>query len=217
MSEHYDTLETRDPAAREREQFAGLPEVLTLAMTAPGWARQLSGGDPKSIASHQALAKLPLLHKSELLTRQKETPPFGGFNTRPAGRAKRLMMSPGPIFEPEGFGTDWWGCARACFAAGFRLGDVVLNCFSYHLTPGGFIMESGASALGCAVIAAGPGNTEQQLEAIAHYKPSGYLGTPDFLKILLDAAAQAGKDAASIKRALVSGAALPATLRDELG
>jgi phenylacetate-CoA ligase len=217
MSEHYDTLETRDPAAREREQFAGLPEALTLAMTAPGWARQLSGIDPKSINSCQALARLPLLHKSELLARQKETPPFGGFNTRPPGRARRLMMSPGPIFEPEGFGSDWWGCARACFAAGFRLGDVVLNSFSYHLTPGGFIMESGATALGCAVIAAGPGNTEQQLEAIAHYKPSGYLGTPDFLKILLDAAAQAGKDASSIKRALVSGAALPATLRDELG
>jgi phenylacetate-CoA ligase len=217
MSEHYDTLETRDPAAREREQFAGLPEALTLAMTAPGWARQLSGVDPKSVTTREALARLPLLHKSELLTRQKETPPFGGFNTRPPGRARRLMMSPGPIFEPEGFGSDWWGCARACFAAGFRLGDVVLNSFSYHLTPGGFIMESGATALGCAVIAAGPGNTEQQLEAIAHYKPSGYLGTPDFLKILLDAAAQAGKDASSIKRALVSGAALPATLRDELG
>jgi len=217
MSDHYDTLETRDPAAREREQLALLPEAVALAMTAPGWARQLSGVDPKSVTSRAALAKLPLLHKSELLTRQKEAPPFGGFNTRPPGRAKRLMMSPGPIFEPEGFGPDWWGCARACFAAGFRLGDVVLNSFSYHLTPGGFIMESGATALGCAVIAAGPGNTEQQLEAITHYAPSGYLGTPDFLKILLDAAAQAGKDASSIKRALVSGAALPATLREELG
>jgi phenylacetate-CoA ligase len=217
MSDHYDALETRDPAARVREQLALLPEALTLAMTAPGWARQLSGVDPKSVTSRQALARLPLLHKSELLARQKETPPFGGFNTRPPGRAKRLMMSPGPIFEPEGFGADWWGCARACFAAGFRLGDVVLNSFSYHLTPGGFIMESGATALGCAVIAAGPGNTEQQLEAIAHYKPSGYLGTPDFLKILLDAAAQAGKDASWIKRALVSGAALPASLREELG
>jgi phenylacetate-coenzyme A ligase PaaK-like adenylate-forming protein len=217
MSDHYDTLETRDPALREREQFARLPEALTLAMTAPGWARQLSGIDPKAIASREALAKLPLLRKSDLLTRQKETPPFGGFNTRPPGRAKRLMMSPGPIFEPEGFGADWWGCARACFAAGFRLGDVVLNSFAYHLTPGGFIMESGATALGCAVIAAGPGNTEQQLDAVAQFKPSGYLGTPDFLKILLDAAAQAGKDASSIDRALVSGAALPASLRDELG
>ncbi|AMN39868.1 phenylacetate--CoA ligase family protein [Rhodoplanes sp. Z2-YC6860] len=217
MSDHYDTLETREPAAREREQFAKLPEALTQAIVAPGWARQLAGVDPKSVTSRAALAKLPVLRKSELLARQKETPPFGGFNTRPPGRARRLMMSPGPIFEPEGFGTDWWGCARACFAAGFRLGDVVLNSFAYHLTPGGFIMESGAAAIGCAVIAAGPGNTEQQLEAIAHYRPVAYLGTPDFLKILLDAAAQAGKDVSSIKRALVSGAALPATLRDELG
>ncbi len=217
MSEHYDTLETRDPATREREQFAALPEALANAMTAPGWARELSGIDPKSITSRSALAKLPLLHKSDLLARQQETPPFGGFNTKPPGRARRLMMSPGPIFEPEGFGADWWGCARACFAAGFRPDDVVLNCFAYHLTPGGFIMESGAQALGCAVIAAGPGNTEQQLAAIAQFKPAGYLGTPDFLKILLDAAGQSGKDPSSIRRALVSGAALPATLRDELG
>src|ERR1051325_8764355 len=157
MSEHYDTLETRDPALREREQLARLPETLANAMTAPGWAKQLAGVDPKSVTSRAALAKLPLLHKSDLLKRQQETPPFGGFNTRPPGRAKRLMMSPGPIFEPEGFGTDWWGCARACFAAGFRLGDVALNCFAYHLTPGGFIMGSGAMALGCAVVAAGRG------------------------------------------------------------
>ena len=126
-------------------------------------------------------------------------------------------MSPGPIFEPEGEGADWWGAARALFAAGFRAGDIVHNSFAYHLTPGGFILESGAQALGCAVIPGGVGNTEQQLEAIAHYKPSGYVGTPDFLKILLDTADKTGKDASSIKRALVSGAALPASLREELG
>ena len=126
-------------------------------------------------------------------------------------------MSPGPIFEPEGDGTDWYGAARALFAAGFRPGDIVHNSFAYHLTPGGFILESGAQALGCAVIPGGVGNTEQQLEAIAHYKPSGYVGTPDFLKILLDTAEKTGKDASSIKRALVSGAALPASLREELG
>ncbi|HWP25561.1 MAG TPA: AMP-binding protein, partial [Xanthobacteraceae bacterium] len=122
----------------------------------------------------------------------------------------------GPIFEPEGEGRDWWGAGRALFAAGFRAGDILLNTFAYHLTPGGFIMESGAHALGCAVIPAGPGNTEQQLEAIAHLRPSGYMGTPDFLKILLDAAAKAGKDASSLKRGLVSGAALPSSLRKEL-
>src|SRR5260221_1764663 len=167
MSDYYDTLETRDPAVREREQFALLPDAIAQAMTAPVWARQLSGVDPKSVTSRAALAKLPVLRKSELLARQKETPPFGGFSTRPPGRAKRLMMSPGPIFEPEGFGTDWWGCARACFAAGFRPGDVVLNSFAYHLTPGGFIPESRALALRCAVLAARPRHTEQQLGAIA--------------------------------------------------
>ena len=147
---------------------------------------------------------------------QKETPPFGGLNVTPPGKARRLLMSPGPIFEPEGEGEDWYGAARALFAAGFRAGDIVHNSFAYHLTPGGFILESGAHALGCAVIPGGVGNTEQQLEAIAHYKPSGYVGTPDFLKILLDTAEKTGKDASSIKRALVSGAALPASLREEL-
>ena len=125
-------------------------------------------------------------------------------------------MSPGPIFEPEGHGKDWWNSARALFAAGFRAGDVVHNSFAYHLTPGGFILEAGAHALGCAVIPGGVGNTEQQVDAIAQLKPSGYTGTPDFLKILLDAAAKAGKDVSSIKRGLVSGAALPSSLRAEL-
>jgi phenylacetate-CoA ligase len=125
-------------------------------------------------------------------------------------------MSPGPIFEPQGAGEDFWGAARALFAAGFRASDVVHNSFSYHLTPGGFMMEAGAHALGCAVIPAGTGNTEQQIEAIAHFRPNGYLGTPDYLKILLDAAAKAGMDASSLRRALVSGAALPLSLRQDL-
>ncbi len=216
MSNHYDSLETRDPAARERELFARLPEAIAHALEAPGWARQLAGADPKSINSRAALAKLPLLRKSDLLSLQKQNPPFGGFNVIPPGKAKRLHMSPGPIFEPEGHGTDFGGAARALFAAGFRPGDIVHNSFSYHLTPGAYILEAGAHALGCAVIPGGIGNTEQQLDAIAHYKPSGYIGTPDFIKILLDTAAKTGKDASSIKRGLVSGAALPATLRAEL-
>ena len=169
------------------------------------------------VTSRAALAKLPVLRKSDIAALQKENPPFGGLNVTPPGKARRLLMSPGPIFEPEGEGKDWWGAARALYAAGFRAGDIVHNSFAYHLTPGGFILESGAHALGCAVIPGGVGNTEQQLEAIAHYKPSGYVGTPDFLKILLDTAEKSGKDASSIKRALVSGAALPASLRDELG
>jgi phenylacetate-CoA ligase len=214
--DHYDALETRDSAAREREQFAALPGILARAMAAPGWAKHLAGIDLKSVNSRAALAQLPILHKADVAALQKEYPPFGGLNVTTPGKARRLLMSPGPIFEPEGEGQDWYGTARALFAAGFRAGDIVHNSFAYHLTPGGFIMESGCHALGCAVIPGGVGNTEQQLEAIAHYQPSGYTGTPDFLKILLDAAKASGKNVASIKRALVSGAALPASLRAEL-
>jgi phenylacetate-CoA ligase len=213
---HYDSLETRNPSLRESEEFAVLHGIVAHAMTAPGWARHLAGVDPKSVTSRAALARLPVLRKSDLVALQKESPPFGGLNVTPPGKAKRLLMSPGPIFEPEGLGVDGWGTARACFAAGFRPGDIVHNSFAYHLTPGGFMLESGALALGCAVIPGGVGNTEQQLEAIAHYKPSGYIGTPDFLKILLDTAQKTGKDASSLTRGLVSGAALPGSLRDEL-
>ena len=216
MQFHYDSLETRDPEARERDVFGRLPDLIARALGAPGWARQLAGVDPKAVASRAALATLPVFRKSDLAALQKEHPPFGGFNVTPPGKVRRLLMSPGPIFEPEGAGEDHWGAARALFAAGFRAGDIVHNSFAYHLTPGGFIMESGAHALGCAVVPAGTGNTEQQIEAIAHLRPAGYIGTPDFLKILLDAAAKAGKDVSSIRRGLVSGAALPGSLRQEL-
>jgi phenylacetate-CoA ligase len=214
---HYDQLETRDPAMRDRDEAAALPGIVKRAMGAPGWAKQLAGVDPATITSRSALAGLPVLRKSDVAALQKENPPFGGLNVTPSGKAWRLLMSPGPIFEPEGGGTDWWGAARALFAAGFRAGDVVHNSFAYHLTPGGFILESGAHALGCAVIPGGVGNTELQLDAIAHYRPNGYVGTPDFLKILLDSAEKSGKDATSIRHALVSGAALPGSLREELG
>ena len=216
MPVHYDTLETRDPAERERDLFARLPGAIAHAMTAPGWARHLNGTDPNSVTSRLALAKLPLLRKSDLVALQKDNPPFAGFNVTPPGKAKRLYMSPGPIFEPEGRDERHDDVARALYAAGFRAGDVVHNSFSYHLTPGAYILEAGAHALGCAVIPGGVGNTEAQLDAIAHLKPSGYIGTPDFVKILLDTAAKSGKDASSIKRGLVSGAALPGSLRDEL-
>ena len=216
MADHYDALETRDPAAREREQFGELPELIAGAMISLGWANQLKDIDPKTVNSREALARLPLLRKSDLIWLQKARPPFGEFNRTPSGMAKRLLMSPGPIFEPQGWDRDVWGAARALYAAGVRQGHILHNSFSYHLTPGGFIMENGAHALGCSVIPAGPSNTEQQLEAIERYRPSGYIGTPDFLKILLDTAEKTGKDASSIKRALVSGAALPASLREEL-
>jgi phenylacetate-CoA ligase len=217
MTDHYDSLETRPRTLRDSEEFAVLPKIVAHAMQAPAWAKHLAGINAHEINSRAALAKLPVLHKADIAALQKESPPFGGLNVTPPGKVRRLLMSPGPIFEPEGDGKDWYGAARALFAAGFRPGDIVHNSFAYHLTPGGFILESGAHALGCAVIPGGVGNTEQQLDAIAHYKPAGYVGTPDFLKILLDTAEKSGKYASSIKRALVSGAALPASLREELG
>jgi phenylacetate-CoA ligase len=217
MADHFDALETRDPAERERAQTATLSELVARAIAAPGWAKQLTGVDPGSVASRAALAKLPLLRKSDLGALQEASPPFGGFNVTPPGKMRRLLMSPGPIFEPQGTGPDHYGMTRALFAAGFRAGDIVHNSFSYHLTPGAFIFESGLNVLGCAVIPGGVGNTEMQVEAIAQLKPVGYAGTPDFLKVLLDVAHKAGKDVSSLRRALVSGAALPASLRTELG
>ena len=188
MIAHYDALEMRDPAEREAELFSRLPDILRGALAAPAYAERFRGLDPASVTSRAALACLPVLRKSELPALHKAAAPFGGFVAHPAGSFARLFTSPGPIFEPEGRQADPWRGARALFAAGFRPGDIVLNTFSYHLTPGGFIFDSSARALGCAVIPAGPGNTEQQFELIEAYRPIGYSGTPDFLKILLDAA-----------------------------
>ncbi|GGI29228.1 phenylacetate--CoA ligase family protein [Bradyrhizobium guangdongense] len=216
MTAHYDTLETREPAAREAELFARLPSVLRSAMAAPAYAERLKGVDPASVTSRATLAGLPVLRKSELPALHKASQPFGGFVAASPGSFARLFTSPGPIFEPEGRQDDPWRGARALFAAGFRPDDIVLNTFSYHLTPGGFIFDASARALGCAVIPAGPGNTEQQFELIEAYRPVGYSGTPDFLKILLDAAATAKRDVSSIKRALVSGAAFPPSLQAEI-
>ena len=216
MTDHYDARETRAPAAREADLFARLPDVLRKAIAAPAYAERLRGVDPASVTNRAALARLPVLRKSELPALHKAAPPFGGFVSEAPGAFARLFTSPGPIFEPEGRQDDPWRGARALFAVGFRPGDVVLNTFSYHLTPGGFIFDTSARALGCAVIPAGPGNNEQQFELIDAYRPVGYSGTPDFLKILLDAAASAGRDVSSIKRAMVSGAAFPPSLQQEI-
>ncbi len=216
MTDHYDALETREPTKREADLFSRLPDVLRMAMTAPAYAERLKGIDPASITGRAALAHLPVLRKSDLPALHKAAPPFGGLVSGRPGSFGRLFTSPGPIFEPEPTHADPWRGARALFAAGFRPGDVVLNTFSYHLTPGGFIFDASARALGCAVIPAGPGNTEAQFELIEAYRPVGYSGTPDFLKILLDAAASAGRDISSIKRALVSGAAFPKSLQNEI-
>lgn len=212
--EHYDHLETRDPEAREQSQFGLLPDLIRLAMEkAPGWAQHLKGVDPAGVTSREALAKLPILRKASLKELQTARPPFGGLATD--GVRGRIFMSPGPIFEPEGLGEDWWRTARTLYAAGIRKGDIVHNTFAYHLTPGGWILDAGARALGCTVIAAGPGNTEQQLEAIQHLRPTVYVGVPDYLKILLDKAREARRDASSIKRAVVGGGALFPSLRSE--
>jgi phenylacetate-CoA ligase len=214
--DHLDQLETRDPEQRELAQFNLLPDLIRLAVAAaPGWADQLKGVDPASASSRAGLAKLPVLRKSILHELQAKRPPFGGFATAKPAEVSRVFMSPGPIFEPEGRGEDWWRAARALFAAGVRKGDIVHNTFAYHLTPGGWILDSGARALGCAVIAAGPGNTEQQLEAIQTLKPTVYVGVPDYLKILLDKARESGKDATSFKKAVVGGGALFPSLRAE--
>jgi phenylacetate-CoA ligase len=216
MAEHYDQLETRDPDVRERDLLARLPMLVAAALNAPGWAKHLNSVDPELVISRAALAKLPVLRKSDLPAWQKAAPPFAGMLPEEPSAYGRLYTSPGPIYEPEGTGPDPWRVARGLFAAGFRKGDIVLNTFSYHLVPGGLMLDSGARAVGCPVIPAGPGNTEQQLEMIGHLKPVAYTGTPDFLKILLDAAAAAGKDVSMIKKAAVGGAAFPPSLQAEI-
>jgi phenylacetate-CoA ligase len=216
MPDHYDTLEIRSADERERDLVGRLPSLIASALKAPGWQEHLKGVDAKAVNSREALAKLPVMRKSALPLMQKASPPFAGFVPAPVSSFGRLFTSPGPIFEPEGRENDPWGAARSLFAAGFRPGDIVLNTFSYHMTPGGFILDSAARALGCPVIPAGPGQTEMQLEMIAHLQPAGYTGTPDFLKILLDAAKTAGRDVSCIRKALVSGAAFPPSLQAEV-
>ncbi len=214
--QQFDARERQDPARRESDLFARLPEFVKHAMTcAPGWARHLEGCDPASVGDRAALGALPVLRKTELLEKQRTDPPFGGFLAGGLSGADRVFMSPGPIWEPQAPGVDSWNSARGLFAAGFRQGEVLLNAFSYHLTPGGFIMDQGAIALGCTVFPAGVGGTDVQVEAIEILKPSGFVGTPDYLKILLDRGREQGRDVSSIRKALVSGGALFPSLRQE--
>jgi phenylacetate-CoA ligase len=219
MTDFYDKLEVRDPAERERDLLAALPRQIMQAQTAaPAFAKILDGVKPGDVTSREALAKLPVTRKSELVALQKQgraSDPFGGFSAiRPGPRMPRVFASPGPIYEPEGEARDYWRTARALHAAGFRGGDLVHNCFSYHMTPAGAIMESGARALGCTVFAGGTGQTEQQVEAIVDLKPAGYAGTPSFLKIIIEKAAEKNIALPSLTKALVSGEAFPPSLRD---
>jgi phenylacetate-coenzyme A ligase PaaK-like adenylate-forming protein len=214
MPEFHDDRDLQDPARREADLFGRLPDILRAALKAPGYVRHLAGVDPAAVTSSEALSRLPVLRKADLPALHKAQPPFGGFVAEPPGSFGRLFTSPGPIFEPEGRQADPWRGARGLHAAGLRAGDVVLNTFSYHLVPGGFVLDSAARALGCAVIPAGPGNTEAQFELIEAYRPVAYCGTPDFLKILLDGGDAAGRDVSSLRKAVVSGAAFPKSLQE---
>ncbi|CAN7658023.1 AMP-binding protein [Variovorax sp. LjRoot290] len=219
MTDFYDKLEVRDPAEREQDLLAALPKQIAQAQTAaPAFAKILDGIKARDITSRDALAKLPVTRKSELLDLQKAhraNDPFGGFAAIHFGpRMTRVFASPGTIYEPEGEARDYWRTARALHAAGFRGGELVHNCFSYHMTPAGALMESGAHALGCTVFAGGTGQTEQQVEAIADLKPAGYVGTPSFLKIILEKAAEKNIALPSLTKALVSGEAFPPSLRE---
>jgi len=218
MSDFFDALETRDPGQREAELFAALPSQVAHAKAASAaFAQILEGVDAAAVTSRDALARLPVTRKPELQARQqaqRARDPFGGFSTLVRGpRMPRIYASPGPIYEPDAGGHDYWRVGRAIFAAGFRAGDLVHNAFSYHMTPGAFIMESGAHAVGCSVFPAGVGQTEQQLQAIADLRPDGYIGTPSFLRILVEKAAEAGSDIASLRKAMTGGEALPPSLR----
>ena len=219
MTEYYDSLETRDPAQREAALMQALPRQVAHAQRATqAFAAILGGADAAGITSRAALARLPVTRKHELFERQRKEragDPFGGFSALVRGpKMARVFASPGPIYEPEGAAKDYWRAGRALFAAGFRAGDLAHNAFSYHMTPGAFLMESGAHAVGCTVFPAGVGQTEQQLQAIAELKPDAYMGTPSFLRILIEKALETSSDVSSMRKGLTGGEALPPTLRD---
>ncbi len=221
MSEHYDSLEVRSPAAREAALMAALPAHIAHAQAhSPAFAQILQGVDAAAIHSRAALAQLPVTRKYELLAKQqagRASSPFGGFNTQAFGpHMPHVFASPGTIYEPEGTRPDYWRMARAIYAAGFRSGELIHNCFSYHFVPAGSMMETGAHALGCTVFPGGTGQTEQQVQAMAELCPAGYIGTPSFLKLILEKAHSMGTPISSVRKALVSGEAFPPSLRDWL-
>jgi phenylacetate-CoA ligase len=211
---YYDSLETRLPAEREAWLMDRLArQVAHAKQKSPYFSRIFAGFDADSIHSRTALATLPVTRKSDLIELQKVEPPFGGLNATPLAGVSRIYASPGPIYDPEGRGQDWWRFARVLFAAGFRAGDLVHNTFSYHFTPAGFMLEGAAHKLGCPVFPAGTGQTDMQVQAIADLKPVAYVGTPSFLRIILEKGDALGADVSSLKKAVVSGEALPASLR----
>ncbi len=224
MTTFYDYLETRSPAEREETQLSGLPRQIAHAQAhTAAFAAILQGVDATGIQSREALAKLPVTRKHELLARQQAERNSGGSNTfggfsalRVGASMPRVFASPGTIYEPEGVRRDYWRMARALYAAGFRPGQLIHNCFSYHFVPAGSMMETGAHALGCTVFAGGTGQTEQQVNAMSELAPAGYIGTPSFLKIIVEKALEMKVALPSVSRALVSGEAFPPSLRDWL-
>ncbi|SEO28445.1 phenylacetate-CoA ligase [Duganella sp. CF517] len=214
MTDTLDSLELRPPEQRERELMARLPQLVARAKAAAGWSRILKDVNAADITSRAALATLPVTRKSELHALQKLQPPFGGLNTTPVGQLARLYMSPGPIFDPEGKGKDWWRFGRPMYAAGVRPGGLLQNCFSYHFTPAAFMVEGGAARIGCTVIPAGSGQTEMQVQAISELRPDTYVGTPSFLKIIIEKAQEMGADISSMTKALMGAEALPESLRE---
>jgi phenylacetate-coenzyme A ligase PaaK-like adenylate-forming protein len=218
MPEYYDSMETRDPGERERSLLAALPGHIAHAKrNAPGWTRILADIEPASVADRGALARLPVTRKSDLVGLQKAERPFGGLNAVPVAQMGRVFVSPGPIYEPGGSGRDWWGAARALFAAGFRPGDLALNTFAYHFTPAGSMLESGARELGCAVVPAGVGQTETQVTTIAELRANAYIGTPSFLKLIVEKADELGADIRCLEKAAVGAEYLPPALRAAMG
>lgn len=214
ITDTLDSLEVRTPEQRERELMARLPQLVARAKAAAGWSRILRDVNAADITSRAALATLPVTRKSELHALQKMQPPFGGLNTTPVGQLARLYMSPGPIFDPEGKGQDWWRFGRPMYAAGVRPGSLLQNCFSYHFTPAAFMVEGGAARIGCTVIPAGSGQTEMQVQAISELRPDTYVGTPSFLKIIIEKAQEMGADISSMTKALMGAEALPESLRE---
>jgi phenylacetate-CoA ligase len=216
--EYFDKLEVRPAKAREAALMAALPKLVAHAKRrAPGWARILSRIDAARTDSRKALAKLPVTRKSDLGALQKEIPPLGGLNATPLEKLGKLFISPGPIYEPEGRGRDWWRTARGLFAAGFRGGDRVANTFAYHFTPAGSMLESGAAALGCAVVPTGTGQTEMQVAAIRDLRLNAFVGTPSFLKLIVEKADELKTDISCLKKAQVGAEYLPPVLRKSLG
>ncbi len=218
MTEYYDALETRDPAEREQALLAALPAQIAHAKTnAPGFARILADVDPQSVTTRAALARLPVTRKSDLGELQKREPPLGGLNATPLNKLAKIFVSPGPVYEPEGTAPDWWRTARALFAAGFRPGELIINTFAYHFTPAGSMLESGARALGCTVVPTGIGQTEMQVSTIADLRIGGFIGTPSFLKLIVDKADELEADLGSLKKVMVGGEYLPPALRKAMG